>query len=191
MNCILDGSGIMNSRVRSRKELENEIASIKSQINQLTTRNTDLTEMLKQKSKGDETSSGVNTLIKYFVDQNHQLTIILKEMHERLKRLESDLSADYYEQEDQDLYQQENRLAKVQPISGLDAQIMQIIQIRGLTTADDIRKQMNYKGRNAASARLNKLYKQGLLERYQLGHKVFYKYDAGKTTNTLIVSPPQ
>lgn len=68
---------------------------------------------------------------------------------------------------------------------------MQIIQISGMSCADDIKKQMSYRGRNAASARLNRLYKIGLLERYQLGHKVYYKYDAGKTADTLIVSPPQ
>ena len=50
---------------------------------------------------------------------------------------------------------------------------------------------MSYKGRNAASARLNKLYRIGLLERFQLGHKVYYKFDAGKMASTLIVSPPQ
>jgi len=60
-----------------------------------------------------------------------------------------------------------------------------------MACAEDIKREMNYRGRNAASARLNRLHKQGLLDRYQLGHKVYYKYDAGKTTNTLIVSPPQ
>ena len=77
------------------------------------------------------------------------------------------------------------------PISELDAKILQHIQIKGMSCADDIKKQMNYRGRNAASARLNRMYKQGLLERHQLGHKVYYKYDAGKAAKTLIVSPPQ
>jgi hypothetical protein len=60
-----------------------------------------------------------------------------------------------------------------------------------MACAEDIKKHMSYKGKNAASARLNRLFKEGLLDRYQLGHKVYYKYDAGKTTKTLIVSPPQ
>ncbi len=30
-----------------------------------------------------------------------------------------------------------------------------------MACADDIKKQMSYRGRNAASARLNRLYKQG------------------------------
>ena len=60
-----------------------------------------------------------------------------------------------------------------------------------MVCADEVKTLMGYKGRNAACTRLNKLYKDGLLDRYQLGHKVYYKYDAGKTTNTLIISPPQ
>jgi len=60
-----------------------------------------------------------------------------------------------------------------------------------MACADDVKAGMNYRGRNAASARLNKLYKMGLIDRLQLGHKVFYKFDAGKTTKILIVSPPQ
>lgn len=180
----------MNQNVRSRKEIEREIESLKSQMTGLTSNNANMTETLKENAKVDENPTGISTLIKYVVDQNHQLVLIMKEMQDRLRRLESDLNAEYYEQEDQDL-PQENKLARVQPISGLDAQIMQIIQVRGLACADDVKKNMNYKGRNAASARLNRLYKLGFLERYQLGHKVFYKYDAGKTTNTLIVSPPQ
>ena len=64
-----------------------------------------------------------------------------------------------------------------------------MIQVKGMACAEDIKNAMSYKGLNAASARLNNLFKRGILQRYQLGHKVYYKYDAGKTTNTLIISP--
>ena len=57
--------------------------------------------------------------------------------------------------------------------------------------ADDIKEKLHYKGRNAACTRLNRLHKAGLLERHQLGHKVYYKYDAGKATKLLILSPPK
>ncbi|MGI0100550.1 MAG: winged helix-turn-helix domain-containing protein [Candidatus Micrarchaeaceae archaeon] len=176
----------------SRKETEKALQTMKAQIEQLSTKNSDITAALQEKAKSDETGSGLMTLLKYMMNENKNTTMMLKSIYDRLERIDSDFNAGNYEQEDQDQpLMNENRLAKVQPISGLDAQIMQIIQIRGMACADDIKKQMNYRGRNAASSRLNKLYKQGLLERYQLGHKVYYKYDAGKTTNTLIVSPPQ
>ena len=47
-------------------------------------------------------------------------------------------------------------------------------------------------GSRVADALLEgKLREKGLLERFQLGHKVYYIYDAGKATNILIISPPQ
>ena len=180
--------------MRSKKALEIEIQSMKEQIgkmNVLSAKDAGLEQLLKDKSRSDEIGSNMLALFKYVMDENKKTNMILKGMHEKLERMESDINADYSGQGDQAGYLQENKFAKVQPVSGLDAKIMQIIQISGMACADDIRKQMSYKGRNAASARLNRLYKAGLLERYQLGHKVYYKYDAGKTTNTLIVSPPQ
>ena len=174
--------------MKSRKNVEEELQNMKKQLDQLASRSMEIKGM-QEKVETDEVGANLLTLLKYLMDENKKNTMIMKSMQDKLDTI---INAEYIEQEDQDTtYPQENKLAKVQPISGLDAQIMQIIQIRGLTTADDIKKQMNYRGRNAASARLNRLYRVGLLERYQLGHKVYYKYDAGKTTNTLIVSPPQ
>jgi hypothetical protein len=174
----------------SRKKIEKELQNMKNQINQLSTRNIQIKEEVQEKAKSDETGANLITLLKYMMDENKKTTMILKGMQDQLNSL---IDTGYYEQEGQETYPQENKLAKTQPISGLDAQIIQIIQrAHGeMACADDIKKQMSYKGRNAASARLNRLYKAGLLERFQLGHKVYYKFDAGKMTNTLIVSPPQ
>ena len=78
-------------------------------------------------------------------------------------------------------------------LSSVDAKIINFVQTSrdGMACADAVRDYMQYRGNNAACARLNRLHKMGLLERHQLGHKVYYKFDAGKATNTLIVSPPQ
>jgi hypothetical protein len=178
--------------MQTKKEIENEIHAMKGQLKALNAKESTIGQLITEKAKTEEVGSNLLTLLKYMMDENKKTNMILKGMSDNLERLESNLSTDYYEQEDQVGYLQENtRLAKVQPISGLDAKIVQIIQVSGMACADDIKKQMSYKGRNAASSRLNRLYRLGILERYQLGHKVYYKYDAGKTTNTLIVSPPQ
>ncbi len=160
-------------------------------ISETASKNAEIEQVLNDKAKSDEIGSNMLSLFKYVMDENKKTNMILKGMHDKIERMESELNADYSEQEDQAYLQENNRFAKVQPVSGLDAKIMQIIQVNGMACADDIKRQMSYRGRNAASARLNRLYRIGLLERYQLGHKVYYKYDAGKTTNTLIVSPPQ
>jgi len=180
--------------MRSKKELEKELIEMREQLKMLNNRETDIKGLLNEKIRSEEVGSNILQLFKYVMDENKKNNIILKSLTEKLERIEATTGADYYEQGDQSLLPQENKLAKVQPISGLDAQIMQIIQTSRncMACADDIKKHMNYKGRNAASARLNRLYSMGLLERYQLGHKVYYKYDAaGKSTDTLIVSPPQ
>ncbi len=181
----------------SNNRLKKELQEMKKQLNQLSGNNTDISVALQEQAKSEEIGSNLLTLFKYVMNEQKNLDMKISGMaHELQKinmRIEENINADYYEQEDQEPYPQENKLAKVQPISGLDAQILQIIQrsAKEMACADEIKKQMNYKGRNAASARLNKLYKMGMLERYQLGHKVYYRFDAGKTTNTLIVSPPQ
>lgn len=55
-----------------------------------------------------------------------------------------------------------------------DQAILKNIEENGKATAQDIQKIMNYKGLNAASQRLNKLYKEGYLKKVQAGKKVLY-----------------
>jgi hypothetical protein len=183
----------MRSETRSKKELESELQTIKRQMSKISEENASVMGVLNEKAKSDEIGSGLFSLFKLVMDDRKRIEVELKRIADKLDQIETEHDADFYEQEDQDLYQQENKPAKVQPISGLDAQILQIIQRSSheMACADDIKKHMSYKGRNAASARLNRLYEKGYLQRFQLGHKVYYKFDAGKTTNTLIVSPPQ
>lgn len=181
--------------MRSKKGLEKELQSIKREIAALGGKNTEFAELLSGKVKAQETSTGLLTLVKYLMDENRKTTMLLRNISENLARLETDLNATYEEENPKpEQYVQQpsgEKLVRELPISGLDARIIQTIQVMGMACADDIKSKMNYRGRNAASARLNRLYKQGILERYQLGHKVFYKYDAGKAASTLIVSPPQ
>jgi hypothetical protein len=179
--------------MRSKKELETELLNIKKQINEITATETLAKNMLEGKIKADETSSNLLMIVRLVMDENKKNTMILKGISDSLGRLEGEIGeAGLYEQDDQSAFNpvEDKQLSRVQPVSGLDAKILQIVQLKNIACADDIRQELGYKGRNAASARLNRLYQQGLLERYQLGHKVYYKYDA-RMASTLIVSPPQ
>ncbi len=51
---------------------------------------------------------------------------------------------------------------------------MSLVKTQKRVTASDVQKKLNYKGTNAASARLNNLFKQGLLDKKQVGRKVFF-----------------
>jgi hypothetical protein len=62
-----------------------------------------------------------------------------------------------------------------------DAKIITFIQQshRSMACAEDVRKAMGYKGKNAASSRLNRLAEKGLLERTRVGHTVYYRFTGG------------
>lgn len=55
-----------------------------------------------------------------------------------------------------------------------DQLILRLIGERGNATANDVQATLNYKGLNAASQRLNKLYKENYLKKVQSGRKVLF-----------------
>ncbi len=56
----------------------------------------------------------------------------------------------------------------------VEYEILEFAKVKGRVCADEIRKRFNYRGVNAACARLNKLFEQGMMEKKQVGRKVFY-----------------
>jgi predicted HTH transcriptional regulator len=59
-------------------------------------------------------------------------------------------------------------------ISEIDEKIIELIKKMGKVTAEEIKNAFNYKGKNAASARLNNLCKIGLLKKVHGGKKVYF-----------------
>ncbi len=60
-------------------------------------------------------------------------------------------------------------------VSDVDQEILKLVEKLGKVTAADVQKELKYKGKNAASARLNALSKKGLLRKARSGRKVIYK----------------
>lgn len=56
-----------------------------------------------------------------------------------------------------------------------DKQILNFIKEKGIVCADDVQNVFTYKGKNAASARLNILYRKNYLEKIIRNKKVYYK----------------
>ncbi|MGC8587072.1 MAG: hypothetical protein ACP5K9_02155 [Candidatus Micrarchaeia archaeon] len=160
--------------VKNSKQIEEEIQKIKKEISSISSKNA-----------VDSNTAELSALVKYLIEEREHTNRILASVTQRLRELESEIK------ENQPAPELQKAEGKEVPISSTDAQILLFVQEHNMVCAADLQSYMHYRGKNAASARLNKLYKEGLLERFQLGHKVYYKYDAGKTTNTLIVSPPQ
>ena len=59
-------------------------------------------------------------------------------------------------------------------LSEIDKKIIEVIKERERITAEELKEMFNYKGKNAASARLNNLCKIGLLKKMHGGKKVYF-----------------
>jgi hypothetical protein len=129
-------------------------------------------------------------LLKFMAEERGRTNTLLDGITKRMKALEETLSA--MELAGGQVVQEEFAApsSREVPLSSVDAKLINFVQAKGMACAEEVKEYMNYRGNNAACARLNNLRKLGLLERLQLGHKVYYKYDAGKAINTLIVTPP-
>ena len=60
-------------------------------------------------------------------------------------------------------------------LSATDEKIVKFVRSRERTCAEELQKEFGYKGRNAASSRLNTLFKQGLLEKVYAGKTVYFR----------------
>lgn len=59
-------------------------------------------------------------------------------------------------------------------LGDVDNGLLEFVKKKGKVTAKEVQKKLNYKGSNAASSRLHKLYTEGLLEKKQAGRNVYY-----------------
>lgn len=181
---------------KTKKEIENDIGRLKKQLSDLTPKNIEMKKFTDPNQKTKDSTSQMFLLLKYMIEENKRTTMLLKHISDSVGKLEDSLEDSYYEDEQiPKAAKQQNSSQQVKELmlSEIDTKILQLIQIshNSMACADEIREQMHYKGRNAASARLNRLYKLGIVDRYQLGHKVYYKFDVGRAAKILIVSPKQ
>ena len=60
-----------------------------------------------------------------------------------------------------------------------DQQIVNLINHKGTTSAEEVQIALKYKGKNAASQRLNKLCRDGFLKKIQSGRRVLFTLNPG------------
>ncbi len=60
-------------------------------------------------------------------------------------------------------------------LPSVDEEIVSFIRSKGTACAEDVRVHFRYKGKNAASSRLNHLFELGVLEKKQAGRMVYYR----------------
>ncbi|MCD6279920.1 hypothetical protein J7J26_04095 [Candidatus Micrarchaeota archaeon] len=100
-------------------------------------------------------------LISRLIDERENTHRILKTLVERLDRIERKLS-------------ETETKNKEQILSEIDEDLYNFVKVMGKVCAADVKKHFRYKGKNAASARLNKLVNMNLLNKKQAGKKVFF-----------------
>ena len=99
-------------------------------------------------------------LIHRLIQERKLTNTLLKSIEERLAALESRPA------------QEETKFPKV--LSERDQQIVDYILKHGKANANEIMHAFGYKKQNGASARLNKLCKEGVLEKIRSGKQVFF-----------------
>lgn len=99
-------------------------------------------------------------------EERSSTNLILKELNAKLDRIESRLSA---------LEGQSAQKTSAAPmVAEVDSDILDFIRSQGKACSEDVQSQFQYKGKNAASARLNHLFRLGLLDKHQVGKKVYF-----------------
>ncbi len=171
------------------KHLEQELRRIEKELVEL--RSTQGKPVENDVKEGDHLSA--DALMRYLMDQRDKSDRLLDTVNKltaQVKNISTQMDGELSEEEE---LEQTTVSGLEVAISALDKKILDFVQSspHSMACADDVRALLGYKGRNAACTRLMKLAKMRLLERIQLGHKVYYKFDAGKATNTLIISPQQ
>ena len=109
----------------------------------------------------------VGALLNKLSEERRSTNLLLREIHEKLDRLSSRLEA------------MENRDSPKEAIretflSEVDEKLMAFVKQSGRASAEQVQKSFGYKNRNAASARLNALFKQGVLSKKLAGRTAFF-----------------
>ena len=98
------------------------------------------------------------TLIVALIEERRRTNRLLEEIRDALNRVASAPAP----------------LPDTAGLSEADERILELVREMGMVCAEDVKRALGYRGLNAASARLNALYRQGYLRKIRKGRKVYY-----------------
>ncbi len=110
----------------------------------------------------------VGALLNKLSEERRSTNLLLKEIHQKLDRLSSRLEAMEVRGNSPKEAVRETFLSEV------DERLIAFVKESGRASAEQVQKSFGYKNRNAASARLNALYKQGVLQKKLAGRTAFF-----------------
>jgi hypothetical protein len=115
--------------------------------------------------KSDPVMLGV--LLSKLIEERENTNRLLKTLIQKIERIENGVTANAGKENEEMLPE-------------IDASIMAFMREKGRVTAEDVRLKFNYKGANAASARLNRLYSLGIVSKAQIGKKMYFFLQTAK-----------
>ncbi|MCX8189978.1 MAG: hypothetical protein N3F05_01990 [Candidatus Diapherotrites archaeon] len=121
-----------------------------------------LTSDIEEISKQCSDPFFIALLLFQLAKEREQTNKIIADISERLKALENKVQANVQNQEEHTI------LAEV------DQRIVALADQKGMISADDVKALLSYNCVNAASQRLNKLFREGYLAKVRAGKKVFF-----------------
>ncbi len=121
---------------------------------------TEVTEKYKAVAENPFMFSQIFLGLKAAIDNFNSL---LLDLNKRLSKIESQMS---------DI--ESRKTHDTVALSKKDQEVLKFVKSREKVSAGDLQKEFDYKGKHAASARLNKLFARGVVDKIHSGRTVYY-----------------
>lgn len=122
----------------------------------------------------------IATMLYSIAEERKSTNLLIREINGKLDRFEQlmqKLDSVYENLESLKLQIEEEpaeRQYATSELSERDEEVLAYVKKNERVCAEDLQEKFNYRGRNAASARLSKLFKEGKLGKVFVGRKVYY-----------------
>lgn len=137
-------------------------------IKKISPKFSELSMDIKEISKHCKDPMFIAVLLFKLAEERNRTNKLLEQIDEKFDKMMFNMKTG----ETNPLQQRETEPSSI--LSEQDQMIMHLAHTNGKVTAGNIKTELGYKGKNAASQRLNRLFKDGHLRKMQSGRKVFY-----------------
>jgi len=128
---------------------------------------TDSTLDIREIAKYSNDPMFLSALIFKLAEEREKTNKLLAEINEKFDRMFTDKEKKKYGKP-------EVEKASIEVLPETDQRILDYVESHGMAEAGQVMEVLNYKGKNAASQRLNKLFREGHLRKVRSGRKVLY-----------------
>lgn len=116
----------------------------------------------------------VGALLNKLTEERQSTNLLLRELNAKLDKIAA-LESRIAELEKSNVVGKKMQVAERKVLlPEIDQEIITFMK-KGAVCAEEVQEKFKYKGKNAASARLNKLCTLGVAKKYQVGKKVYFE----------------